>query len=229
MSNRIALVTGAARGLGAVVARRFHEAGYRVALADIAIEPAQALAHVRLALAVPARRLAVRRARSAGAEAAEGSHRRRGLAVVGGKEPARWADRAAKPPGRDGHSLLGALKTPDFLTLGLVYFLIQVASYGLNFWAPHLIHVAGTKNPTVVASIPAFWALPPKLLTGAGAALYRVDQHAGATRRDREPGDGRTREESERQHDAGAVCDRRDERGVRADRAVWVAGVVAQS
>ena len=45
MSNRIALVTGAARGLGAVVARRFHEAGYKVALADIAIEPAQALAH----------------------------------------------------------------------------------------------------------------------------------------------------------------------------------------
>jgi MFS family permease len=108
----------------------------------------------------------------------------------------------------------------------------------LNFWAPHLIHVAGTNNPTViglltavpyvcgaicmvvvgrlsdasgerrkfvfgllvmsavgffaagffdkqttllvvalavmgagvVASIPAFWALPPKLLTGAGAA-----------------------------------------------------------
>ncbi|OLL31977.1 3-oxoacyl-ACP reductase [Burkholderia sp. SRS-W-2-2016] len=44
MSNRIALVTGAARGLGAVVARTFHEAGYKVALADIAIEPAQQLA-----------------------------------------------------------------------------------------------------------------------------------------------------------------------------------------
>jgi MFS family permease len=137
-----------------------------------------------------------------------------------------------------GHSLMGAIRTPGFLTLGLVYFLIQVASYGLNFWAPHLIRVAGTHNPTViglltavpyvcgaicmvvvgrlsdasgerrkfvfgllvmsavgffaagffdkqtgllvvalavmgagvVASIPAFWALPPKLLTGAGAA-----------------------------------------------------------
>lgn len=44
MSNRVVLVTGAARGLGAVVARRFHEAGYKVALADIAIEAAQALA-----------------------------------------------------------------------------------------------------------------------------------------------------------------------------------------
>ncbi|WP_421376237.1 MFS transporter [Paraburkholderia sp. DD10] len=137
-----------------------------------------------------------------------------------------------------GHSLLGAIRTPGFLTLGLVYFLIQVGSYGLNFWAPHLIRVAGTHNPTViglltavpyvcgaicmvvvgrlsdasgerrkfvfgllamsaigffaagffdkqtallivalavmgagvVASIPAFWALPPKLVTGAGAA-----------------------------------------------------------
>jgi MFS family permease len=136
------------------------------------------------------------------------------------------------------HSLLGALKTPGFLTLGLVYFLIQVSSYGLNFWAPHLIRTSGITSPTtiglltavpylagaitmvlvgrlsdasgerrkfvvglmvlaalgffcagvfdhstgmlvaalaimgtgVVASIPAFWALPPKLVSGAGAA-----------------------------------------------------------
>lgn len=136
------------------------------------------------------------------------------------------------------HSLLDALKTPGFLTLGLVYFLIQIASYGLNFWAPHLIRTAGSTNPTVIglltavpylcgaiamlvvgklsdatgerrkfvaglitlaavgffaaghfdkstallvvalgvmgagviASIPAFWALPPKLVSGAGAA-----------------------------------------------------------
>jgi MFS family permease len=145
---------------------------------------------------------------------------------------------AHSAPQQGGHSLLGAIKTPGFLTLGLVYFLIQVASYGLNFWAPHLIRSAGTQNPTiiglltavpyicgavcmvvvgrmsdasgerrkfvtgllvlaalgffsagvfdkqtgllivalgvmgagVVAAIPAFWALPPKLVTGAGAA-----------------------------------------------------------
>ena len=28
---------------------------------------------------------------------------------------------------------------PGVLLLGLIYFLIQVASYGLNFWAPELI------------------------------------------------------------------------------------------
>ncbi|WP_246794161.1 MFS transporter [Burkholderia perseverans] len=149
---------------------------------------------------------------------------------------AQIAQQGRHPAG--GHSLLGALKTPGFLMLGLVYFLIQIASYGLNFWAPHLIRTAGTHNPTliglltsvpyiagalamvvvgrlsdrsgerrkyvfallmmatlgffaagffdrqttllvialavmgagVVASIPAFWALPPKLVTGAGAA-----------------------------------------------------------
>jgi len=137
-----------------------------------------------------------------------------------------------------GGSLWGAIRTPGFLMLGLVYFLIQVGSYGLNFWAPHLIRTSGISNPTtiglltavpyvfgaiamvvvgrvsdasgerrryvaglllaaalgffaaglfdrqtgllvvalgvmgagVVASIPAFWALPPRILTGAGAA-----------------------------------------------------------
>jgi MFS family permease len=145
---------------------------------------------------------------------------------------------AQAAPKEGGHSLLGAIKTPGFLTLGLVYFLIQVASYGLNFWAPHLIRSAGTQSSAaigmltavpyvcgaismilvgrmsdasgerrkfvaglmllaaagffcaglfdkhtvllivalgvlgagVVAAIPAFWALPPKLVSGAGAA-----------------------------------------------------------
>ena len=145
-----------------------------------------------------------------------------------------------KEPGTHakGGSLWGAVRTPGFLVLGLAYFLIQVGSYGLNFWAPHLIRSSGISSPTtiglltavpyvfgaiamvivgrvsdasgerrkyvagllvaaafgffaagifdkqtgmlilalavmgagVVASIPAFWALPPRLLTGAGAA-----------------------------------------------------------
>jgi len=144
---------------------------------------------------------------------------------------------ARHEPHKGGGSLLAALKMPGFLMLGLIYFLIQVASYGLNFWAPQLIRSAGTESPVIiglltaipyicgaiamvvvgrlsdatgerrkfvaglvilgaigffsagifaqhtlflivalslmgagiVASIPAFWALPPKLLAGAGA------------------------------------------------------------
>lgn len=137
-----------------------------------------------------------------------------------------------------GHSLIAALREPGFLLLGLIYFLIQIASYGLNFWAPQLIKSAGIQSTTiigllaavpyifgaitmlavgrlsdgsgerrtfvavliaiasvgflaagqfasstglivlalaligtgVVAAVPAFWALPPKVVAGAGAA-----------------------------------------------------------
>jgi MFS family permease len=136
------------------------------------------------------------------------------------------------------HSLLGALRAPGFLMIGLIYFLLQVGSYGLNFWGPDLIktasgasagvvgvlaaipYICGTISMVVigrfsdasgerpkfvaglaiaaaigffgaglfdrqivplmvalallgagiVASIPTFWTLPPKLVTGAGAA-----------------------------------------------------------
>ena len=145
---------------------------------------------------------------------------------------------AATQAAHGGSALWTALKSPALLMLGLVYFLIQVASYGLNFWAPHLIRSSGVsgsgliglltavpylcgaitmvvvgrwsdangersrfvaallvlaaigfgcagyfdQTPAmlvvalavlgcgVVASIPAFWALPPKLATGVGAA-----------------------------------------------------------
>jgi MFS family permease len=136
------------------------------------------------------------------------------------------------------HSMFDAMKAPGFLRLAVVYFLVQIASYGLNFWAPHLIRTSGSADPMViglltavpylagactmvlvgrlsdasgerrlyvvglqalaavgfiaagvfdqntallvvalavmgagvVASIPAFWALPPRLATGVGAA-----------------------------------------------------------
>ncbi len=156
-------------------------------------------------------------------------------------EEKRWLAqniRQQQQPGTQDKSLLDAIKTPGFLTLALIYFLVQVGSYGLNFWAPHLIRTAGILNATVmgllvavpyicgaiamvlagrwadvsgrrhqllaallaiaaigftacglfdhhigilvgalavtglgmVAAIPAFWALPPKLATGIGAA-----------------------------------------------------------
>ena len=54
-----------------------------------------------------------------------------------------------------GRSLLGALRTPGFLTLALVYFMIQMASYGLNFWAPDLIRTAGGGNNLLVGILTA--------------------------------------------------------------------------
>ncbi len=147
------------------------------------------------------------------------------------------SSRIARHEANTHGSLLAAVRLPGFLMLGLIYFLIQVASYGLNFWAPQLIRSAGTESPVaiglltaipyicgaismvvigrlsdatgerrlfvcglvtlgaigffsagifaqhttflivalallgtgIIASIPAFWALPPKLLAGAGA------------------------------------------------------------
>ncbi|AVI35013.1 MFS transporter [Acinetobacter baumannii] len=142
-----------------------------------------------------------------------------------------------KQPEKASHSLWAAIKTPGLLILGAIYFLIQIASYGLNFWGPQLIKSSGIDdtqmigflsaipylmgaitmvivgrladksgerlkftagllslgaigfftagffdaNPVVVvislallgagivAAIPSFWNLPPKVLVGAGA------------------------------------------------------------
>ena len=131
-----------------------------------------------------------------------------------------------------------SLLMPGVLLLGFIYFLIQIASYGLNFWAPDIIKTASGGNAAtvgfltaipyicgaismlivgrlsdasgerskfvaaliiaaslgffatgffdknvgllvgalavlgagVVAAIPTFWTLPPKILVGAGAA-----------------------------------------------------------
>jgi len=44
MPSRVILITGAARGLGAVIATRFHEAGYRVAIGDVMLDAGESLA-----------------------------------------------------------------------------------------------------------------------------------------------------------------------------------------
>ena len=149
-----------------------------------------------------------------------------------------------KQPEKASHSLWAAIKTPGLLILGAIYFLIQIASYGLNFWGPQLIKSSGIDdtqmigflsaipylmgaitmvivgrladksgerlkftagllslgaigfftagffdaNPVVVvislallgagivAAIPSFWNLPPKVLVGAGAGLRVVQR-----------------------------------------------------
>ncbi|MHA7679903.1 SDR family NAD(P)-dependent oxidoreductase [Cupriavidus sp. PET2-C1] len=43
--KRVALITGGARGLGEVIARRMHAAGYRVAIGDLNAQDAAAVAH----------------------------------------------------------------------------------------------------------------------------------------------------------------------------------------
>ena len=48
-----------------------------------------------------------------------------------------------------------SLLMPGVLLLGLIYFLIQVASYGLNFWAPDLIRTAGAGNTTIIGFLTA--------------------------------------------------------------------------
>ncbi|CAI8823783.1 MULTISPECIES: MFS transporter [unclassified Pseudomonas] len=56
---------------------------------------------------------------------------------------------------KHGGSLLAAIKMPGFLMLGLIYFLIQVASYGLNFWAPQLIRSTGVESPVTIGLLTA--------------------------------------------------------------------------
>jgi MFS family permease len=52
-------------------------------------------------------------------------------------------------------SLREAIRTSGFLVLGLVYFLIQIGSYGLHFWAPHMIRAAGIENATAIGFLTA--------------------------------------------------------------------------
>jgi len=54
-----------------------------------------------------------------------------------------------------GHSLAEAIRVPGFLLLALVYFLIQMASYGVNFWAPDMIRTATAGSPQLVGLLAA--------------------------------------------------------------------------
>ncbi|ACA19417.1 major facilitator superfamily MFS_1 [Methylobacterium sp. 4-46] len=55
------------------------------------------------------------------------------------------------------HSLWGAIRQPGFLLIAFVYFLLQVGSYGLNFWGPDLIKTA---SGGAAASVGLLTAIP---------------------------------------------------------------------
>ncbi|MGF6373092.1 MFS family permease [Paraburkholderia sp. RAU6.4a] len=64
----------------------------------------------------------------------------------------------------ESHSFLGALKSKAFLILALAYFLVQIASYGMNFWMPQLIRSSGIKDPSTIGLLTAL----PYLFGGIG-------------------------------------------------------------
>lgn len=89
-------------------------------------------------------------------------------------EDAKWLDPTEKVALRNrlttdarqtgNHSFLNALRTPGFLLLGLVYFLVQIASYGMNFWMPQLIRSSGVQDATTIGYLTAI----PYLCGGIG-------------------------------------------------------------
>lgn len=91
---------------------------------------------------------------------------------------------AKHEPNQHGGSLLSAICIPGFLMLGFIYFLIQVASYGLNFWAPQLIRSAGTQSPVMVGRIkdltgsttPALYVIGLCALLAAALLLWGLPQ-----------------------------------------------------
>ncbi|WP_407524477.1 MFS transporter [Methylobacterium oryzisoli] len=53
------------------------------------------------------------------------------------------------------HSLWGAIRQPGFLLIGFVYFLLQIGSYGLNFWGPDLIKTASGGSAATIGVLTA--------------------------------------------------------------------------
>lgn len=52
-------------------------------------------------------------------------------------------------------SLRNALRSPAFLVVALVWFLTQIAAFGMNFWVPHIVRDAGISNRMVIGALTA--------------------------------------------------------------------------
>ncbi|WP_197919773.1 MFS transporter [Burkholderia sp. THE68] len=79
----------------------------------------------------------------------------------------------------ESHSFLGALKSKAFLILALAYFLVQIASYGMNFWMPQLIRSSGLRDSTMIGLLTAL----PYLFGGVGMLVMgRLGDRTGNRR-----------------------------------------------
>jgi D-galactonate transporter len=77
------------------------------------------------------------------------------------------------------HTLWSALKHPALLALALVYLLVQIGSYGINFWMPHLIKMSGATDPVKIGLITAI----PYLAAAFGMVLVGRWSDASGERR----------------------------------------------
>lgn len=62
----------------------------------------------------------------------------------------------------ESHTLLAAIKSPAFILLAVVYFLVQNASYAMNFWMPQMIRNSGFEDAMTIGWLTAL----PYLLGG---------------------------------------------------------------
>jgi D-galactonate transporter len=77
------------------------------------------------------------------------------------------------------HTLWSALRHPALLALALVYLLVQIGSYGINFWMPHLIKMSGATDPVKIGLITAI----PYLAAAFGMVLVGRWSDASGERR----------------------------------------------
>ncbi|MEE1922130.1 MFS transporter [Pseudomonas sp. 148P] len=76
-------------------------------------------------------------------------------------------------------SLLKVIFTREVAILSIIYFMIKLTGYGLNFWMPHLISSAGVKNQLAVGFLTAL----PYLVAALGMIIVTRRSDASGERR----------------------------------------------
>ena len=76
-------------------------------------------------------------------------------------------------------SLLKVIFTREVAILSVIYFMIKLTGYGLNFWMPHLISSAGVKNQLAVGFLTAL----PYLVAAVGMIIVTRRSDASGERR----------------------------------------------